>query len=67
MDHFIADTVRKTILFIAGEGRESTLSRKLFETIFVTTVMCSPGGIVKGSLIEVGKVQSNHTLLNSSE
>lgn len=68
MDHFIADAVRKTILFNAGEGRESALSQKLFGTIFVTTVIAyRRGGIVKGLLIEVGKVQSNHALLNSLE
>lgn len=55
MDHFIADAVRKTILFNAGEGRESALSQKLFGTIFVTTVIAYRcGGIVKGLLIEVG-------------
>lgn len=41
---------------VEGVGRESALSWKLFETIFVTVVItCRRGSLAKGLLIEVGK------------
>lgn len=67
MDRFIADAGKKTILFNAGEGGESGLSEKIFGTIFYYGYYVQPWRHCQRIIYKVGRVQANHTLLNSLE